>query len=56
MDLAHFDANFKRQFVTVKSGASCVFLVCLFFSMTLGLPPTRHPTHSGTGHGPGESG
>lgn len=25
MDLAHFDANFKRQFVTVKSAASCDF-------------------------------
>lgn len=25
MDLAHFDANFKRHFVTVKSAASCDF-------------------------------
>lgn len=46
MDLAHFDANFKRQFVTVKSAASCDFF--FFPSMTLGPPPTRHPTHGGT--------
>lgn len=29
MDLAHFDANFKGQFVTVKFAASCDFFFLL---------------------------
>lgn len=29
MDLAHFDANFRGQFVTVKSAASCDFFFLL---------------------------